>query len=48
MLVTRMGCYCTACSINVVDRVLVFAMDWSYTALDVSVHDGVLVFGILF
>ena len=43
-----MGCYCTACGVNVPDGVLVYAMEWSYTALDVSIHDGVLVFGILF
>ena len=48
MLLTRMGCYCTACGVNVPDGVLVYAMEWSYTALDVSIHDGVLVFGILF
>ena len=48
MLVTRIGCYSTACGINVPDGVLVYAMESSYRALDVSIHDGVLVFGILF
>ena len=29
MLVTRMGCYSTACGVNVPDGVLVYAMEWS-------------------
>ena len=48
MLVSRMGCYSTGWDVSELDGVLVYAMECSYTAQDVCIHDWVLVFGIGF